>query len=151
MKRRRERLAAAVELTPLIDIVFLLLIFFMVSTTFIRHNAVAVDLPQGDGAALAGGDAAVEITVHRDGRYQVHGQLLAAGDPGALVGALQALAPPRAAAADGAAQALIFADGRATHQAVVQAMDAARRAGLVHISIITRPPSDVPALEGADG
>ena len=146
MKRRRERLAAAVELTPLIDVVFLLLIFFMVSTTFTRRSALEVDLAEGEGGALAVEGTPVEITVHQDGRYQVQGQEVAAGDLGALIGELNAVRSPPATAA----RALIFADGRATHQAVVHAMDAARHSGLIRISIVTRQPQDRPAPEGAD-
>ena len=73
MNRRRGRLAATVELAPLIDIVFLLLIFFMVSATFIRRSELHIDLPEARGGWPETSDS-VTITVRRDGGYAVNGQ-----------------------------------------------------------------------------
>ena len=135
MNRRRGRLAATVELAPLIDIVFLLLIFFMVSATFIRRSELQIDLPEAQGGWPATGDA-VTITVHRDGGYAVNGLPAAAGAAlaEALASARGEVETPRA---------VIAADALAPHQAVVGAMDAAGQSGLTRISILTReaPPS----------
>ena len=139
MNRRRGRLAATVELAPLIDIVFLLLIFFMVSATFIRRSELHIDLPE----TRVGWPATSEpltITVRRDGAYAVNGQ------PTAKSALAQALASARGE--DEAPRAVIAAHALAPHQAVVGAMDAASRAGLTRISILareappTRPPAD---------
>ena len=137
MNRRRGRLAATVELAPLIDIVFLLLIFFMVSTTFIRRSELQIDLPEASGGRPEV-SAPVTITVHRDGGYLVNGH------PAADSALTQALASARG---DGEApRAVIAADALAPHQAVVGAMDAAGQAGLTPISILTReaPPTPSP-------
>ena len=139
MSRRRERLAATVELAPLIDIVFLLLIFFMVSATFIRRSELHIELPEARGARPAA-SAAVTITVRRDGGYAVNGRPTAAS---ALAGALAS-----ASGEDEALRAVIAADALAPHQAVVGAMDASSQSGLTRISILTveAPPKRPPEL-----
>ena len=135
-------MAATVELAPLIDIVFLLLIFFMVSATFIRRSELQIDLPEARGGWPGSGEP-VTVTVHRDGGYAVNGQ------PAAESALAQALA---AARGEGEApRALIAADALAPHQAVVGAMDAAGQAGLTRLSILTReaPPTHSPPEGGA--
>lgn len=129
MNRRRGRLAATVELAPLIDIVFLLLIFFMVSATFIRRSELHIDLPEA-GAGWPETSDPLTITVRRDGGYAVNGQPIAES---ALA---EALATTRSE--DEAPRAVIAADALAPHQAVVGAMDAAGQSGLTRISILTR-------------
>ena len=150
MNRRRGRLAATVELAPLIDIVFLLLIFFMVSATFIRRSELHIDLPEAKGGWPETSDP-LTITVRRDGGYAVNGQ------PTAESALAQALASARGE--DEATRAVIAADALAPHQAVVGAMDAAGQSGLTRISILTRevPPSrsladsESPADAGTSG
>ena len=129
----RRRPEASIELTPLIDVVFLLLIFFMVSTSFVREARIAVDLPEAAGDALEGEGLALAIDAA--GGYAVNGRALADGEVATLVGALESLAGP-----DGRPHLLIAADANATHRAVVRAMDAARRAGIVSVDIATRTP-----------
>ena len=141
MNRRRGRLAATVELAPLIDIVFLLLIFFMVSATFIRRSELHIDLPQAEGGRQET-NRALTITVRRDGGYAVNGQ------PTAESALARALASARGA--DEAPRAVIAADALAPHQAVVGAMDAAGRSGLTRISILTREDSPTDAGASAD-
>ena len=138
MNRRRGRLAATVELAPLIDIVFLLLIFFMVSATFIRRSELQIDLPEArEGWPQA--SAPVTITVRRDGGYAVNGA------PTADSELARALTSVRGE--DEAPRAVIAADALAPHQAVVGAMDAAGQSGITRISILTRavPPTRSPA------
>ena len=134
MNRRRGRLAATVELAPLIDIVFLLLIFFMVSATFIRRSELHIDLPEARGGWPETSDS-VTITVRRDGGYAVNGQPTAESE---LAGVLTSVH-----SADQVPRAVIAADALAPHQAVVGAMDAAGQSGLTRISILTRalPPT----------
>ncbi|MCY4212530.1 MAG: biopolymer transporter ExbD [Gammaproteobacteria bacterium] len=140
MNRRRGRLAANVELAPLIDIVFLLLIFFMVSATFIRRSELHIDLPEARGGRTDASPA-LTITVRRDGGYAVNGQPTAAS---ALAAALAS-----ASGGDGAVRAVIAADALAPHQAVVGAMDASSQAGLTRISILTvEAPPKRPLGEG---
>ena len=130
----RRRPEASIELTPLIDVVFLLLIFFMVSTSFVREARIAVDLPEAAGDPLEAG-AGLALAIDAAGGYAVNGRALADGEVATLVGALRSLAGP-----DGGSHLLIAADADATHRAVVRAMDAARRAGIASIDIATRTP-----------
>ena len=136
---RRGRHEASVELTPLIDVVFLLLIFFMVSTTFIRETQLKIDLPEAAGELQEIEEDIIEIAVDRRGDYSVNDRLLVNNEIGTLVRALEKVLK----ASDGQPSRLIItADANATHQSVVRAMDAAGRVGLSRISITTQQPSE---------
>ena len=81
-KRRRGRHEATVELTPLIDVVFLLLIFFMVSTTFIRETQLKINLPEASGELQEVESGTIEITIDRGGDYAVNDRVLVNSDIG---------------------------------------------------------------------
>ena len=137
--KRRGRHEATVELTPLIDVVFLLLIFFMVSTTFIRETQLKIDLPEASGDIVEEQITAVEVIVNRSNNYVVDGRMLQETDVESLVAALEAARESRA---EDDRRLVITADARALHEAVVKAMDAAGRVGLINISITTAHPED---------
>jgi len=128
-----------VELTPLIDVVFLLLIFFMVSTTFIRETQLKIDLPEAAGELQEIEEEIIEITVDRLGDYAVNDRLLVNNELHTLVRALE-----QAVEAEGStgSRLIITADAKAAHQSVVRAMDAAGKVGLTRISITTQQPSE---------
>jgi biopolymer transport protein ExbD len=134
--RRGSRNEAGVDLTPLIDVVFLLLIFFMVSTTFIRETQLKIDLPQADGELLEIDDEAIEISIDRAGDYAVNQQLLVNNELTTLRRALREALGERAPTV----RVIITADANSSHQSVVRAMDAAGQTGLSRISITTRQP-----------
>jgi len=134
--RRREELD--LNITPLIDIVFLLLIFFMVSTTFQKESQLRVQLPEARQQTEAQPEQPLEIVISADGQYAIGGRTLADNGLPTLLRAL------RQAAGDDREQPLVVrADARTPHQAVVRAMDAAAQAGLTQLSIATsRSPGD---------
>ncbi len=135
---RREREEATVEMTPLIDVVFLLLIFFMVSTTFIRERQLTLDLPEAAGELLEIEKDTIELTVDRHGEYAVNDRLLVNKEMRTLVRALDETLK----VVGQSNHLIITADANVAYQAVVRAMDAAGRVGLTHISITTRQPED---------
>lgn len=138
--RRRSRDEVGVDLTPLIDVVFLLLIFFMVSTTFIRETQLKIDLPEASGELQEIESDAIEITIDRRGDYAVNERLLVNNEMDTLLRALRELLAER----EPSARVIITADASAAHAAVVRAMDAAGRVGLSRISITTRQPEEEP-------
>jgi biopolymer transport protein ExbD len=129
---------ASVELTPLIDVVFLLLIFFMVSTTFIRETQLKIDLPEAAGELQEIEDDLIEITVDRLGDYAVNDRLLVNNDLRTLVRALEDVLSERPPST----RVIVTADANASHQSVVRAMDAAGKVGLTRLSITTQQPSE---------
>ena len=136
MKFRKERKEpVGVNLTPLIDIVFLLLIFFMVSTSFTRETQLQIDLPEADGQAVESDDEVMTLLVNRGGAYAINGRALAASDKETLQKGLQLEAE-----GDFQQSLLIVADANATHQSVVTAMDVAGRLGFVNLRISTQEP-----------
>ena len=137
-KRRRGRHEATVELTPLIDVVFLLLIFFMVSTTFIRETQLKITLPEASGELQEVESGTIEITIDRGGDYSVNDRLLVNSDKRTLVRALREVMDPGTAST----RVIITADAMAAHQAVVRAMDAAGTVGLTAVSITTQQPEE---------
>ena len=141
-KRKRGRHEANVELTPLIDVVFLLLIFFMVSTTFVRETELKINLPQADGAVQEVPIDAVEITIDRAGDYAVNNRLLVNSDKRTLVKALQDILKTEFSPGQALPPVVITADALAAHQAVVRAMDAAGTVGLSRVSITTQQPQE---------
>ena len=129
-RRSRQREAAWIDLAPLIDVVFLLLIFFMVSTTFVRESRLHIDLPAVGAGAPPTEAPALEIIVDQLGRYQVNG--IPVADTHALTQTLRS----RSVADD--QRVLVTADARASHQSVVGALSAAADAGLFRVGIATR-------------
>ncbi|PLW82192.1 biopolymer transporter ExbD [Kineobactrum sediminis] len=137
MKFRRQVTGeVSINLTPLIDIVFLLLIFFMVSTTFSRETQLSIDLPEASGEARDRDDRQIEILVDERGGYRVNGQALVDTRLRTLQAAIYKIS-----VGDTTLPMVITADAQAAHQDVVRAMDAAGQMGFVHFSITTRQPS----------
>ncbi|MEM9301103.1 MAG: biopolymer transporter ExbD [Pseudomonadota bacterium] len=130
--RSRENLD--INLTPLIDVVFLLLIFFMVTTTFERNARLKIDLPEASQDAVAEVSAPLEIAVSEEGRIYVNGNEVLSTDADALRAAIA-----DAAGDDREQQVTIRADARTAHQHVVTVMDAVGRLGFANLTIATTP------------
>lgn len=139
-----------VNLTSLIDVVLLLLIFFMVSTSFVRESELSIELPEATlQQTPVTDDGAIEIAVSADGQYFVDGRALVNSQPRTLRRALE-----RTLAESGAAAAstplTIRADADASHQSVITAMDVAARTGLTQIDIATVNADSLPRDTGTD-
>ncbi len=126
-----------VNLTPLIDVVFLLLIFFMVSTTFERENEISLELPEASGKQVETHPAQVEISIDDKGRYFVNKVEVVNTQLETLKQAIK-----KAAAGEEKPQVLLSVDRKAEHQAVITAMDAARQLGFVNLTFATSAPAD---------
>ena len=120
------------NLTSLIDVVLLLVIFFMLSTTFVQDASLRVELPQTGSASADRAPSPVVITVTAQGSYRVNGQVLVNNLRETLATALS-----RAAGGGAPKPITIRADARATHQSVVTAMDVAARLGFTQVNIAT--------------
>ena len=144
MKFRRRRRAGrgevAVELTPLIDVVLLLLIFFMVSTTFKEESVLAIELPDADGVPADMGVSDIVVRIAADGAVAVNDERLADGETATVAGALSGATTDRL---------LVAADAAARHDAVVRVLDAARRSGLTDVRIVTEEPPREAVHEGS--
>jgi biopolymer transport protein ExbD len=127
-----------INLTSLIDVVLLLLVFFMVSTSFVRESELSIRLPEVSESArqsLEVGELAIAVTAK--GAYYVNGRALVDSRAATLRAAIKKLQPD---AKD--ARLTITADGSASHQSVVTAMDVAGKLGFVDISISTISTTD---------
>jgi biopolymer transport protein ExbD len=134
---RKRRPDNGINLTPLIDVVFLLLIFFMVTTTFTKETRLLIDLPEASGEAADSSPTTLELVIAKDGSYAVNGQNLINRDIKTIMAAL------RDASGDNAEIPLVItADAQATHQAVITAMDAAGRLGFKQLNIATQQVGD---------
>ena len=134
--RRQTRQDLSVNLTPLIDVVFLLLIFFMVSTTFTRETQLSVDLPEATGLQRDEVDRQVEILIDQQGQYRVNGRPLLDTRLRTLQAAMYEVSQ-----GDTTLPLVISADAEAAHQAVVRAMDAAGQMGFSRLSIASIQPA----------
>ena len=124
-----------INLTPLIDVVFLLLIFFMVSTTFTRESEVTVELPEASGEALETKPQVVEISIDAQGHYFINRHGVINTQLNTLKRAIK-----KAAAGSKEPQLIISADRKTPHEFVVRAMDAARQLNFTHLTFATRRP-----------
>jgi biopolymer transport protein ExbD len=127
---RRRRDPVEVNLTPLIDVVFLLLIFFMVSTTFETRQALELELPESV-TGVAAEVSPLTLVVTAEGRYRLDGRALSAEGLGEALGE----------AADRAREdgLVVEADAGARHDAVVRALDQAAAHGIRQVRIATTP------------
>lgn len=125
-----------ISLTALIDVVFLLLIFFMISTSFNRESEINIDLPEATAQKEESEQNVIDLTIDREGRFYINGKKVVNTQITTLIKALKLVVKDQKEPA-----LLISADGRTPHQAVVTAMDAARTLGINHLSLATKQVS----------
>ena len=129
----RSRIQPEVNLTSLIDVVLLLLIFFMVSTSFVKQSQIAIRLPQSDSAAVVEEvPEQIDIMITATGTYLVNGRELINNRPETIRNALR-----KVSAGNSNLPMTVSADANAKHQYVVTALDVAGRLGFVKINIAT--------------
>jgi biopolymer transport protein ExbD len=129
----RPRAEPEVNLTSLIDVVLLLLIFFMVSTSFVKQSQISIRLPEADSTAVAEEvPEQLDIMITEQGTYLVNGRELVNSRPETIRNALQ-----KVSGGNTDLPLTISADANARHQHVVTAMDVAGKLGFVKISIAT--------------
>ena len=129
---RRRELEPEINVTSLIDVVLLLVMFFMMATTFQQDGRLKVRLPESSAAPERRPADAITVLITADGAYRVNERALVNRSPETLRAALEKVAGTNHG------QALtIRADARATHQAVVTAMDVAGRIGFTQVNIAT--------------
>ena len=126
-----------VNLTPLIDVVFLLLIFFMVSTTFNKESELSIDLPTANGDVVEKQAMQIEISIDAEGHYAINNERLVNEQLKTLKGAIL-----KVAGENRELPLIVSADGRASHQSVVTAMNAARQLGFSHLTFATKISSE---------
>jgi biopolymer transport protein ExbD len=137
--RPRHREDPEINLISLIDILLVLLVFFMVSSTFQQEGRVNVRLPQANETPVPPSEAqSLTITVTAEGSYRVNDRSLINASPDTLRAALLKEAGSRRS------PITIRADARTTHQAVVTAMDVAGRLGFSQLNIATIQPESSP-------
>ena len=129
----RQRTQPEVNLTSLIDVVLLLLIFFMVSTSFVKQSQIAIRLPEAESTAIVEEvPQQIDIMITESGTYLVNGRELINNRAETLRNALQ-----KTSGNNSNLPLTISADANARHQDVVTAMDVAGRLGFKQISIAT--------------
>ena len=130
---RRNRDALEINLTPLIDVVFLLLIFFMVSTTFTKETQLLIELPESSIEETSLEEQVVDISISKRGSIAVNRRLVFDADLDSLVAAITEVSGTK-----NTVPIVISADAETPHQSVVMVMDAAGRLGFTKIKISTK-------------
>ena len=132
--RRRSRENIELNLVSLIDVVFVLLLFFVVTTTFTRQTQLRIELPQAVSGTpeQPANPKKLDIAISAEGVYSLNNKLLPKSDLATLLDALK-----DASAGDTSLPLSISADGKTPHQAVITAMDAAGKLGFSHLSMTT--------------
>ena len=125
--------APEINMTSLIDVVLLLLVFFMVSTSFVRESEISLRLPQAEAStAPTSFDEVLDITITQTGSYIVNGRPLVNSQRRTLRAAIERLIGDTRDL-----PVVIRADAQATHQVVVTAMDVVGQLGFVQINLAT--------------
>ncbi len=123
-RQRPQRDLPEINLIAFIDVLLVILIFLMISTTFSRVAGLSIRLPSA-GAEAGSPPTSLQVVVDAEGRFSIDGRRLSAVDAHTLAVELRALS-----SGDPAQVVEIHADALATHQSVVHVMEAARQAGL---------------------
>ena len=132
--RRKPRENVEINLASLIDVVFILLLFFVVTTTFTRETQLKVDLPEAASGTPPEETQLkqLEVLIGADGSYSLNGRALMKNDLDGLMNALG-----KESGGDNSLPLVISADAKTPHQAVITAMDAAGKLGFAHLRITT--------------
>ena len=121
------------NLIPLIDVMLVVLIFLAVSTTYSRFTQLQIELPTADAERPQTRLQEIQVAISADGRFAIDKALVPMTDPESLAELLRA-----AAQGNGTPLVVINADAQSPHQSVVTVMEAARLAGLTHLSFATQ-------------
>ncbi len=132
-QRGHQREEVEINLIPMIDVLLVLLIFLMVTTTFSQFAELQINLPTAQAEKPQDKPATVNVAVDAAGRYVVNGKPFVGNNTEGLSIELK-----RAVGAAGDPVVIISADANATHQAVVSVMEASRQAGLSRITFATQ-------------
>lgn len=123
----------SVNLTPLIDVVFLLLIFFMVSTTFTKESHLEIELPEAAGEKSTTETKQIEVVINHKGEFSINNRPLVNNTEDTIKKAVM-----KVSGGDMKLPFIITADAKTPHEFVVKAMDVAGKLGFVHLSITTQ-------------
>ncbi|MCG7958637.1 MAG: biopolymer transporter ExbD [Candidatus Thiodiazotropha taylori] len=134
--RTKARKSPEVDITPLIDVVFLLLIFFMVSTTFEHERQILIELPEATGEEIQREEQQLDITINIAGTFFVNQREVVNTEMETLK-----LAISKAIGDRGNIPVIINADARTPHQSVMTAMDAASQLGLTKMTFSAHKPA----------
>ena len=136
--KRQKQAAIDVNLTPLIDVVFLLLIFFMVSTSFIKETHLTLNLPTAVNAEeIVKETVSLEVIIDNNGFYRIDGRALINTDRETLESALKNLSQ-----GDLSTPLTVTADATSPYEAVVKIIDIAGGLGFTKINITTQPEAE---------
>ncbi|MFT6734337.1 MAG: biopolymer transport protein ExbD [Polaribacter sp.] len=130
---RDKKQEIAVNLTPLIDVVFLLLIFFMVSTSFTRETQIELELPKANVEPLENNIESLEISIDKEGRYFVNKKALVNKSIDTLKRAINTVLEKNPDIA-----VILSADANTPYQSVVTAMDATSQLGVTNLKMATQ-------------
>jgi biopolymer transport protein ExbD len=125
-----------INLISLIDVLFCLILFLVVTTSFTNRAVMKLQLPTAEASAQAEPGTPLTLLVDSEGKYFIGNNEVLKSDVASLKEAIQ-----RSAGDDRSQPVILRADGRAPHQAVITAMDALGQSGFVKISIATAPPA----------
>lgn len=132
-QRGRERESVEINLIPMIDVLLVILIFLVVTTTFSQMSELQINLPTAQADKAQEKPAAVNVAVDAAGRYAVNGRPYVGKEVAGL-----SLELKKAAGGNADPVIVISADAATTHQAVVDVMEAAREAGYSRITFATQ-------------
>jgi len=138
--RRKTRQPVDIGLIPMIDVLLVLLFFFMVATTFRQHTDLKINLPEADGSEVQQQGKAINLLIDAKGLYALtaeNGKAQPVPNQN-----LEGLKTALSQLADKSRQLpfIISADGQTPHQAVISALDAASQLGFHHVTFAIRPP-----------
>ena len=127
--KRNRRVPVEVNITPLIDIVFILLVFFLITATFVQNPGIEVDLPKASSSANKEQDDVLIVSLTKDANIILNGQILSADS---LETKLEEIFKTRSKAT-----IIIQADAKTNHGNVVKVMDISRKIGFTKLAIAT--------------
>jgi len=134
-RRGRSREEPEINLIPMIDVLLVIIIFLMLTTTYAKFSGLEINLPTADAAKQNEQPNEVNVAVTATGQVLVNKVPLARADVPVIADALQ-----RAAGSQKEPVIVINADAKAAHQSVIDVMQAAQTAGYPHISFATQNP-----------
>ena len=136
--RGHQREEPEINLIPMIDVLLVILIFLMITTTYSKFSGLEINLPTADAPPAQEQPTEINVVVTAAGDVLINKTPVGSHDVGQISTALKRMAPADTSAGAKEPVVIINADAKTTHQSVVDVMQAAQQAGLSHISFATQ-------------